>query len=129
LKLETPSRTEAIAVTTDFELSLEEIARIAGFLGYGKPADSIWFIGKEEGLGDMDEDDAMKNLRARATFDSIMDLYRAHLQLWENGLPIDFERKIPSTQVWNSWRKSCALGMDMKRGRTRTRLTTTSGPS
>lgn len=85
---------------TDPGLSPEEIARIAGFLGYGEPADSIWFIGKEEGLGDMDEDDAMKNLRARATFDSIMDLYRAHLRLWEKGIPIDFERKIPRTQVW-----------------------------
>jgi hypothetical protein len=87
-------------MTTDLEMSIDEIERVVGFLGYGKSADSVWFIGKEEGLGNMGEDDAFKNLRARAKFDSVMDLYHAHLELRENGSPIDFERKIPSTQVW-----------------------------
>lgn len=87
-------------MTIDLDVSTDEIERIIGFLGYGRSADSVWFIGIEEGLGNMDSDDAVNNLKARATFDNVMDLYRAHLQLRERGAPIDFERKIPSTQVW-----------------------------
>jgi hypothetical protein len=87
-------------MTPDLELSSDEIERIVGFLGYGRTVDSVWFIGIEEGLGNMEEDDALKNLRARAKFDSVMDMYHAHLQLREKGDLIDFKRKIPSTQVW-----------------------------
>ncbi len=87
-------------INADFELSIAEVEGIVGFLGYGKPADSVWFIGKEEGLGNMNEADAKGNLRARAKFDSVMDLYHAHMKLRESGAPIDFQRKIPSTQVW-----------------------------
>ena len=89
-----------MTMNADLELSIAEVESVVGFLGYGRPSDSVWFIGKEEGLGSMGEDDAVKNLQARAKFDSVMDLYYAHLKLRENGGPIDFERKIPSTQVW-----------------------------
>ncbi len=84
----------------ELDLSAAEIERIVGFMGYGTPGADVWFIGIEEGLGSMDSDDAIKNLKARAKFDSVMDLYQAHLQLREIGAQLDFERKVPATQVW-----------------------------
>ena len=70
---------------TKFNLSADEIEKVLGFLGYGKSSGSVWFIGKEEGLGDMTSDDAIRNLKARGGFENVMDLYRAHRNLWEDG--------------------------------------------
>lgn len=81
-------------------LSPEEITRIVNFLGYGRLSAPVWFIGKEEGLGEMSSQDAAKNLKARATFEQTMDLYEAHLKLLEGGHPINVELNPPSTQVW-----------------------------
>jgi hypothetical protein len=80
--------------------SIEEVERIVGFLGYGKPDADVWFIGKEEGIGGTSDPDAAYNLKARAHFDLTMDLYEAHLLLRKDNEPIDFAVRIPRTPVW-----------------------------
>ncbi|HUB19194.1 MAG TPA: hypothetical protein VL990_11215 [Acidobacteriaceae bacterium] len=82
------------------ELSAEEIDRIVNFLGYGLPSAPVWFMGIEEGLGNMNSQDISANLKARASFERTMDLREAHLRLREQGRPIDIEKQPPSTQVW-----------------------------
>jgi hypothetical protein len=84
-----------------FNLSAKEIGRIVNFLGYGRLSAPVWFIGIEEGLAKMDSGDAVKNLTARATFATVMDLREAHLRLLEKGKPIDMEVNPPYTQVWD----------------------------
>lgn len=73
--------------------------RILSFLGYGNPA-GLWFVGKEEGLGQMDDDDQRANLSARRRFDPVMDLQAAHLALRERGQACDLTKWLPRTQVW-----------------------------
>jgi len=91
----------AILTEIRFDLPMKEVDSIVGFLGYGNPTESVWFIGIEEGLGDANSADALKNLKARGTFDAVMDLHDAHhKRLRENGTPIDFDAKPPSTPVW-----------------------------
>jgi hypothetical protein len=84
------------------DLSIDEIDRVVSFIGYGRPAAPVWFIGIEEGLGDMSSAEAVKNLKARTRFESIiMDLRQAHhARLWENGSLINWDIKPPKTQVW-----------------------------
>jgi hypothetical protein len=82
------------------ELSAEEVTSIVNFLGYGRPSAPVWFIGIEEGLGKMDDEDISANLKARAGFDSTMDLRDAHMRLREQGRPIDIENRRSFTQVW-----------------------------
>jgi hypothetical protein len=85
------------------DLSTEEVGGIVKFLGYGRPARTVerpsapvWFIGFEEGLGGMKEEEGiLENLKARAGVEKTMDLYEAHLLL-----KIDFKTKLPSTKVW-----------------------------
>ena len=84
----------------EVELSPEAVGNILAFQGYGHPRAKVWFIGKEEGLGGMDDDDARINLKSRSTFELTMDMYQAHLKLRKGGSPIDIEQKPPSTQVW-----------------------------
>jgi len=43
----------------------------------------VWFVGLEEGLGDMTSDEARENIKQRAHFSEIMDLREAHLRLKE----------------------------------------------
>jgi hypothetical protein len=76
------------------------VTKIATFLGYGNLAAPVWFIGFEEGLGKISDGEAIKNLKARGSFDNVMDLREAHLQLLETDKPIDIEIDPPSTQVW-----------------------------
>ncbi len=83
----------------EFTLLPEEIERIVNFQGYGSLSAPVWFIGIEEGLGKMSEDNAKKNLRARGNFETVMDLRDAHLRLREGGQPIDIETKQSFTQV------------------------------
>jgi hypothetical protein len=73
-----------------------------GFLGYGNPAGSVWFVGIGEGLGQAASKDAVENLTARGVFEKIMDLRDAHhIRLnGKNGQLIDFDERPPSTQVW-----------------------------
>ena len=92
-------------------LSEEEIRAIVSFLGYGRPSAPVWFIGLEEGLGHMDSDDAIRNLKARGKFGRVMDLYDAHLDLEEKGRPINIENKPPSTQVWR-WMAKIMLAVE-----------------
>lgn len=82
------------------QMSAEELAKVINFLGYGSLSDSVWFIGIEEGLGEMGTGDANMNLKARGSFEETMDLYEAHRRLQRNENPIDIETKPPSTQVW-----------------------------
>ena len=82
------------------DLSPGEIEVIVNFLGYGRLSAPVWFIGLEEGLGKMNSEDTIKNLKARGSFEKCMDLHKAHLRLQENGQPIDITVKPPSTQVW-----------------------------
>ena len=78
----------------------EEIERIVSFQGYGSVTAPVWFIGIEEGLGKMSDDDARRNLKARGSFETVMDLRDAHLRLREGDQPIDIEKKQSFTQVW-----------------------------
>lgn len=96
------------------QLSTEHIESIVGFLGYGNPERSVWFIGLEEGLGEADDEDAIQNLRARGLFKEIMDLRDAHhKRLRENGKQINFDAKPPSTPVWQWIAKiMCAFSGD-----------------
>lgn len=82
------------------DLSIEEVERIVSFLGYGRTSAPVWFIGFEEGLGDMSDEEVIKNCKSRGRFERVMDLYEAHLDLFQNGLPINLEVKPPRTQVW-----------------------------
>jgi hypothetical protein len=82
------------------DLSTEEIGRIVNFLGYGRPSAPVWFMGIEEGLGNMNSQDVYENLKSRAGFEGTMDLREAHMRLREQGRPIDIENQPPSTQVW-----------------------------
>jgi len=83
------------------ELSREQIENIIGFLGYGNPEESVWFVGIEEGLGKATTKDAIENLNARGSFQEIVDLRDAHhLKLKERGVLIDFDAKPPYTPVW-----------------------------
>jgi hypothetical protein len=91
---------EPIVNCPRFDLSPQEATKIATFLGYGNPGAPVWFIGFEEGLGKMSDDEAVRNLKARGNFSSVMDLREAHLQLLENGKHIDIAIDPPSTQVW-----------------------------
>jgi hypothetical protein len=82
------------------DLSTEEVGGIVKFLGYGRPSAPVWFIGFEEGLGGMNLEEALENLKARAGFEKTMDLYEAHRLLKKGGEFIDFKKKLPSTPVW-----------------------------
>lgn len=84
----------------DLELSIEAIDAIVNFAGYGSQSAPVWFIGFEEGLGKMDSEDSAKSLKARGAFENTMDLYNAHLRLWEGGKLIDIERRTKFTPVW-----------------------------
>jgi hypothetical protein len=91
----------------EIDLSKDEIRRIANFLGYGNSSATLWFIGIEEGLGNMNDVDACLNLKARGSFESVMDLHKAHLLLRENGQFINIEQNPPkgsksgqNTRVW-----------------------------
>lgn len=81
-------------------LSMEEINRIVSFLGYGNPAAPVWFVGIEEGLGEMKPADTFENLKARGSFKITMDLRDAHLLLKESGQPIEIQSKRHFTPVW-----------------------------
>jgi len=83
-------------------LAQEFIDRIVGFLGYGRLSAPVWFIGLEEGLGRMNDEEAHCNLVARGRFDEVMDLAAAHKTLKETGKFIEIENKKSfSTQVWH----------------------------
>jgi hypothetical protein len=65
-------------MATELDLTVEQINRIVGFLCYGNPAAPVWLVGIEEGLGNMNSADTLKNLTARGRFKSTMDLRDAH---------------------------------------------------
>lgn len=93
--------TEIFVTNIQIHLSQEEIEKITGFLGYGNPAARTWFVGIEEGLGDMSDSDTIENLKARGAFHSAMDLYEAHCGLKQKGLYIDLKHgSLPKTPVW-----------------------------
>ncbi len=82
------------------DLGKAAVDRILGFLGYGNPRASLWFIGLEEGLGEMNDSDIVANLSARGRFSEVMDLSDAHLSLLEGGRPYDLSQRQKFTQVW-----------------------------
>ena len=88
-------------------LSAEEAHRILGFLGYGRFSAPVWFIGLEEGLSEQDSVDRDHNLRARGTWDEVMDLDGAHLLLHERGAPMRVSVKPPRTPTWRWMAKIC----------------------
>ena len=98
----------------ELSFSIEEVERIVGFLGYGKPDADVWFIGKEEGIGGASDPDAAYNLKARAHFEAAMDLYEAHLLLRKDNKPIDITVNIPRTPVWR-YQAQMMLYIDDKR--------------
>jgi hypothetical protein len=81
-------------------LTPEEIDRILGFLGYGNPAAPLWFIGLEEGISGMGDSDVRHNLKARAQWSPVMDLFQSHLTLVQGGAPYDITRRPGFTPVW-----------------------------
>jgi hypothetical protein len=82
-------------------LSQEEIDRVVSFTGYGRIDAPVWFIGLEEGLGEMSSADTLANLKVRGSFENVMDLRSAHhLRLNEGGSPINWDKRPPKTQVW-----------------------------
>jgi hypothetical protein len=81
-------------------LTQEQINCIRGFLGYGNPAASVWFIGLEESIGEMSESDVRHNLKARGQWSPVMDLFESHLTLVEGGAPYDIRHRSRYTQVW-----------------------------
>jgi len=89
-----------LCMATELDLSIEEINRIVGFLGYGNPAAPVWFVGIEEGLGNMNSADTLNNLKARGSFKNTMDLRDAHLLLKEHGQSIEIQSKRNFTPVW-----------------------------
>lgn len=89
-----------ILAALQLDLLPDEIQRIVSFLGYGRISAPVWFIGIEEGLGGVSLEEAVKNLKARGSFELTMDLYEACLNLQEAGQPIDIVTHTPSTQVW-----------------------------
>jgi len=95
-----PSKRSGFVTAYQLDLSTDEIGRIVNFLGYGRPSAPVWFMGIEEGLGNMNSQDISENLKARASFEDTMDLREAHIRLRERGRPIDIENQPPSTQVW-----------------------------
>jgi hypothetical protein len=81
-------------------LDTTSMERILTFAGYGNPAGPLWFIGKEEGLSQMDSADQDANLIARGRFHQVMDVQAAHLTLREGGKPYDLTKRQSFTQVW-----------------------------
>ncbi len=88
-------------------LTPSEVDKILAFLGYGNPSAPIWFMGLEEGIGEAGDEDYDHNLRERAKFEPIMDLFVAHLQLHEHGEPINLENRAKFTAVWIWMAKVC----------------------
>ena len=84
----------------NLDLSTEEYETIASFLGYGNPSAGVWFIGIDEGLGQIDDKEARTNLKARAGFENTMDLRKAHLLLQRDRQTIDIELNPPPTRAW-----------------------------
>lgn len=84
--------------------SEDEKRSIFGFLGYGRPSASIWFIGHEEGLGGKTSpDEEVQNLHARGKWAKVMDMHKASLTLTEKGKPIDMSKpRSGSTAVWQN---------------------------
>jgi hypothetical protein len=85
----------------DLGLTEEEISGITGFLGYGNPQRSVWFIGLEEGLGNSSDAEARDNLKPRSQFSPVMDLYDAHIRLQEDRKPMNIETKSGFVQEWH----------------------------
>jgi hypothetical protein len=88
-------------------LSADEARRILGFLGYGRPSAPTWFIGLEEGLGDQDSLDHAYNLKARGTWEEVMDLERSDLLLHRKGEPMQDALRPPPTRTWRWMAKIC----------------------
>jgi hypothetical protein len=86
----------------EIRLSIATCDRIAGFLGYGSPSASVWFLGLEEGFGPVKPGSADEehNIRVRGTFSPTMDLVDAHRLLHRNGRPMDHETQTSFTNVW-----------------------------
>jgi hypothetical protein len=82
------------------DFSSAEARRILQFIGYGRLAAPIWFVGLEEGLSSLEPADLAHNLKARGKWDEVMDLERAHLLLHHNGEPMQIAIKPPRTQTW-----------------------------
>jgi hypothetical protein len=92
------------------DLTVSEIDRILGFLGYGNPAAPVWFIGLEEGIAGMSDRDVRHNLKARGQWAPVMDLMQSHLSLVQDDAPYDIRRRSSFTQVWTWIAKfTCAI--------------------
>lgn len=73
--------------------SRRDLSGIGNFLGYGNPRAKLWFVGGEEGFGGrMTEAERIDSLHARASWVPVRDMYEAHLELREDGKPIDISR-------------------------------------
>lgn len=89
-----------------FDLTDSHLESIVGFLGYGRPSATVWFVGIEEGLAGQTPSDSQKNLIERGSFEQVMDLYEAHMRLVATNKitaksdSIDFAKMESFTSVW-----------------------------
>jgi hypothetical protein len=98
---------EIAALKPQLHLSAEEIGRIVTFLGYGPTSAPVWFVGFEEGLGDMTSADTVRNLKARGVLKrrwicamlTCNCMKTVNRSIWRSRL------RIPRSG--NIWRKSC----------------------
>ena len=87
-----------------------EARRILEFIGYGRFAAPIWFVGLEEGLSSGEPADLAHNLKSRGKWNEVADLERAHLLLRDHGKPIEVAVKPPRTQTW-TWMAKIATAL------------------
>jgi hypothetical protein len=80
-------------------LTRDEIERFLGFIGYGQPRSSIWFVGLEEGIAGQEDSVFWRNVRVRCSFQPIMDLHVAHALL---GIDVSCLKRIPQCWLWMS---------------------------
>lgn len=67
-------------------LTTEQAKKLCQFIGYGDASAPLWFFGMKEGLGArLLEGEAEKNLVARASWATVMDMAAAHETLVESG--------------------------------------------
>jgi len=98
-------------------LTPEHMKHFIAFMGYGRVDAPIWFLGMEESMGgSRDTAEALSqavddNIRARLTFDSVMDMGEAMFKLgW------DFEKETKSpTRVW-TWMAYLAIEIEKPEG-------------
>jgi hypothetical protein len=83
-------------------ISEAKFARLCNFVGYGRLAAPVWFIGLEEGGG------SEEGLLARVHFDQVMDCAEAHCRL-----DIRHFHDGPSPRLQRTWAAMCSVMLEL----------------